>query len=285
MVLAAIADFIYEFYSFLHSVVTFISYIGYLVYYIICKAAWVMQNVTIFARIVYEDNHHFIQDSKAFIVGTSDFFIANIGKVYNAVKFIGTAVYDGTVAAVSLLKLIVLSAKQSIVLFGDAVCLLITAPYQLLLFCYSLLCDVHLFFQNDGLFQMMRFISNELVVSAVIVVVLAVLIYQHADTEQVKLVYNFMKEKVRTGVEFMYKALETVLLARRARRVETVRDRTPTPSTVGICIICQENERTVAFIPCEHLCVCKVCARILIYYDPKCPLCRSYIYERLEVYV
>lgn len=37
------------------------------------------------------------------------------------------------------------------------------------------------------------------------------------------------------------------------------------------CVICLTNERTHAFIPCGHLCVCDECEPA----DNRCPLCRS----------
>uniref|UniRef100_A0A182IVG3 Uncharacterized protein n=1 Tax=Anopheles atroparvus TaxID=41427 RepID=A0A182IVG3_ANOAO len=54
---------------------------------------------------------------------------------------------------------------------------------------------------------------------------------------------------------------------------------------IGLCIICEDNERSVAFVPCGHICACKVCSIHLCYHNPVCPLCRSYIQQKLEIYL
>jgi hypothetical protein len=48
------------------------------------------------------------------------------------------------------------------------------------------------------------------------------------------------------------------------------------------CIICYNNRRNTIFIPCNHVSCCTNCAfnELLI----NCPLCRSYINQRQEIY-
>uniref|UniRef100_A0A182MRZ6 RING-type domain-containing protein n=1 Tax=Anopheles culicifacies TaxID=139723 RepID=A0A182MRZ6_9DIPT len=299
MVLSTLADIIYKFYCLLHCIVTFICYIGYLLYYIIYNVIVTVQNVTVFAQIVYEDNRHLIQDTKAIIVGTSNFFITNFAKVCNAVSFAGTAFLHGTVALANLLKWIIWSAKQGTVLVGEAAWFLITAPYQLLVLFDGILSHLlqllQRYMQNaynkciEGLVGAMHFMVQDVPVQSAFGLVLLLLIYQ--NPEPLKIMLDVVKEKVLTGGEFLANAFRSaslhlkIVLSNRARRMEIVPEGVSHRSTVGTCIICEENDRAVAFVPCGHLCVCKGCARSICYYNPKCPLCRSYIKERLEVYI
>eukprot|EP00397_Hematodinium_sp_SG-2012_P012726 GEMP01012904.1.p1 GENE.GEMP01012904.1~~GEMP01012904.1.p1 ORF type:complete len:493 (+),score=130.30 GEMP01012904.1:177-1655(+) len=46
------------------------------------------------------------------------------------------------------------------------------------------------------------------------------------------------------------------------------------------CVVCQDSERTVLFLPCSHLCTCPTCAAALL----DCPLCRAQIQDKLCVY-
>jgi len=46
------------------------------------------------------------------------------------------------------------------------------------------------------------------------------------------------------------------------------------------CIICLENERCVALIPCGHLCLCRECSGT----QKKCPVCRTPIQDLLRTY-
>jgi len=46
------------------------------------------------------------------------------------------------------------------------------------------------------------------------------------------------------------------------------------------CIICLENERCVALIPCGHLCLCRECSAS----QTKCPVCRTPIREFLRTF-
>ncbi|KFB36324.1 hypothetical protein ZHAS_00003448 [Anopheles sinensis] len=63
------------------------------------------------------------------------------------------------------------------------------------------------------------------------------------------------------------------------------RHETPNRTTIGSCIICEDNDRSVAFVPCGHICACKICSNHLCNHNPVCPICRSYIRQKLEVFI
>lgn len=56
-------------------------------------------------------------------------------------------------------------------------------------------------------------------------------------------------------------------------------------ASIGLCIICEDNEKSVVLVPCGHLCLCKRCANQLSHYDQYCPLCRMLIHRKVEVFV
>lgn len=46
------------------------------------------------------------------------------------------------------------------------------------------------------------------------------------------------------------------------------------------CVVCMETESQVIFLPCGHVCCCKVCNEAI----QNCPLCRSNISQRVRLY-
>lgn len=49
-----------------------------------------------------------------------------------------------------------------------------------------------------------------------------------------------------------------------------------------LCVICQENDKSVVLLPCRHLCLCEPCS---VHDDlNQCPLCRRPIAHRISVY-
>ena len=49
-----------------------------------------------------------------------------------------------------------------------------------------------------------------------------------------------------------------------------------------LCVVCQDDTKSVLLLPCRHLCVCRTCSR-----RPeldKCPMCRSRIEQKMDVY-
>lgn len=53
----------------------------------------------------------------------------------------------------------------------------------------------------------------------------------------------------------------------------------------NLCIICQDRDRCVVLFPCRHLCLCVECAREISSYQNDCPLCRTRISQKINVFV
>jgi hypothetical protein len=48
----------------------------------------------------------------------------------------------------------------------------------------------------------------------------------------------------------------------------------------ALCIICQDNTKTVVLLPCKHLCLCRSCNVLTL---ETCPLCRVPIRDRMNI--
>ncbi|KAK7018585.1 RING-finger domain-containing protein [Favolaschia claudopus] len=52
-------------------------------------------------------------------------------------------------------------------------------------------------------------------------------------------------------------------------------DPVPRPERTGICVICQDEEATMAVVECGHLSMCKDCSEAVMRRSRACPLCRQ----------
>ncbi|CAK1601093.1 unnamed protein product [Parnassius mnemosyne] len=53
----------------------------------------------------------------------------------------------------------------------------------------------------------------------------------------------------------------------------------------ALCIICQERPKCVLILPCRHVCLCTECCMRLYGYQRTCPICRTFIYHSVPVYL
>lgn len=56
-------------------------------------------------------------------------------------------------------------------------------------------------------------------------------------------------------------------------------------SADSLCVICQERQKCVLTLPCRHVCLCTDCCRRLYGYQRTCPICRTFIYHTVTVYL
>ena len=42
-----------------------------------------------------------------------------------------------------------------------------------------------------------------------------------------------------------------------------------------LCVVCMEVEKSVALLPCSHLCMCVACTDIIMASTKQCPVCRA----------
>ncbi|CAG9578871.1 unnamed protein product [Danaus chrysippus] len=53
----------------------------------------------------------------------------------------------------------------------------------------------------------------------------------------------------------------------------------------ALCVICQERQKCVLTLPCRHVCLCTECCMRLYDYQRTCPVCRTFIYHSVTVYL
>lgn len=56
-------------------------------------------------------------------------------------------------------------------------------------------------------------------------------------------------------------------------------------SADALCVICQERQKCVLTLPCRHVCLCIECCMRLYGYQRTCPICRTFIYHSVTVYL
>mmetsp|Transcript_5422 Transcript_5422/g.13575 ORF Transcript_5422/g.13575 Transcript_5422/m.13575 type:complete len:372 (+) Transcript_5422:57-1172(+) len=78
---------------------------------------------------------------------------------------------------------------------------------------------------------------------------------------------NSLEEQIRCSLERVVKAKEVA-----SSNLEDER----------VCVICREKTKSVLFMDCRHLCVCKDCGHLDVLVQ--CPLCRQTITERINVF-
>ncbi|CAG4985984.1 unnamed protein product [Colias eurytheme] len=53
----------------------------------------------------------------------------------------------------------------------------------------------------------------------------------------------------------------------------------------ALCVICQERQKCVLILPCKHVCLCRECCLRLYGYQRTCPICRTFIYHSVTIYL
>lgn len=72
------------------------------------------------------------------------------------------------------------------------------------------------------------------------------------------------------------------LAASQKAEIEHLQEQLRQPTNSEVCCICLENDACVVFIPCGHLCACRVCDRSLT--RRQCPICRAHIENSYTIY-
>ncbi|KAJ9180203.1 hypothetical protein P3X46_008479 [Hevea brasiliensis] len=49
------------------------------------------------------------------------------------------------------------------------------------------------------------------------------------------------------------------------------------------CVICLTKPKDTVILPCRHMCLCSVCAKVLRLHSNKCPICRQPFQELMEI--
>jgi len=89
------------------------------------------------------------------------------------------------------------------------------------------------------------------------------------------------KKKIEELTAMETKLVNTVEKIRRQKEILLER-KLSLQEDQSCCVICTEESKTVLLLPCRHLCVCRECSvRSEL---TNCPLCRTYITEKIGVF-
>lgn len=51
------------------------------------------------------------------------------------------------------------------------------------------------------------------------------------------------------------------------------------------CVVCRERVKSVLTLPCRHVCLCRECCDTIFNYQRRCPICRTFIYHTVNIYM
>ncbi|ETN58216.1 hypothetical protein AND_010215 [Anopheles darlingi] len=344
MVLAEVATAIHGFFWTLYKFLQISVVVGQLLFQGICWTISVVhfcsQSLSSFFSVVYVDNRYLLEDARAMIVGLPELIYENIHAVYNFYCRLATSIQRTLDIVQNLPVLVVDMAKQSVVLFGEAVWMLATLPGKLLFailldvqdgcidayrklaaFGYYLVMDVPL--EAAGGLSLAAFaycypsIPKRLASLVILLVQLSTrrvsrLWNQLAFTATCRTIGTNCRIHIIRGRSILSRSATTIYdreiqpfiqnVARffilrsthQSTDERSVSQPAPLPSTspkrleglkMDNCILCEDNLRSVAFVPCGHFCACLRCAINLSNYDSSCPLCRTRIERNLNIYI
>lgn len=279
--------------------------------------------VVLFLQIIYEDNISiFTEDLPGIINNISDAFINYCYYLCNMTSAMGNEVNNKAYYIFSNVKLsinsvlliiyeVLSSFKNAIVFLGDTLWLVLTFvplhlpdlisalfqyikdvivtstvnTYMALLRVTNFLTDVPLesfmgilltmviarsciHFREIILFQ----ITNVYWISVTKITYLYYVIYHYLTNSEVRMI-----TRIAGGQPVVSRDLDLQL--------ENENEDDPANAADALCVICQERQKCVLTLPCRHVCLCTECCMRLYGYQRTCPICRTFIYHSVTVYL
>ncbi|KAJ8721537.1 hypothetical protein PYW07_002312 [Mythimna separata] len=280
-----------------------------------------LKSILFFFQIVYEDNVSiFTEEIPASANGILDAFIYQVHYLQDGVINICNEMYSKlsglvatanwlTQAVIVMLSEVLTLVKSSVIFVGDTVWLIVTfVPIhlpQLLRAVFKYIGHVIGSLIVDAYMTLLKF-TNYLtevplqsfmgITSAIIIVRLCV-----HFRETIVIQMNMLYWSLIRNVLYLYYALlnyftnsEVGLITQMAGGQDIdSRDVTIGSSPIddaanaadSLCVICQERQKCVLTLPCRHVCLCTDCCRRLYGYQRTCPICRTFIYHTVTVYL
>lgn len=281
------------------------------------------RNILLFFQIVYEDNITIFTDDLPNLANhLNEAIYYQCSNVYN---IISTFSNETTCQVNTILSNIkssfsttffvigeVLSVlKRTVVFCGDTLWLVLTfVPVQLpflIKLVLNYIKDIIVVYAVDGYMALLR-ITNFLsdvplqsflgIVTAMIIVRLCVDFRENIHSQMISIywtlirkttylyymIYNyFTNSEVRMITRLMGGGQQVIP---RNEEVHLVNDDDdPANSADALCVICQERQKCVLTLPCRHVCLCTECCMRLYGYQRTCPICRTFIYHSVTVYL
>lgn len=281
-----------------------------------------LRSVITFFEIVYEDNLAiFTEEIPASVYGVLDAFVYQINRIQDGVinivneiylefnELLSTVNWMTRTVAIMISEVLIL-VKSSVIFIGDTVWLIVTfVPIylpQLLRAVFKYIGLIIGRFIVDAYMTLLKF-TNWLtevplqsfmgITSAIIIVRLCVHFREPIIGHMTMLYWSLIR-----NVLYLYYLLfnyftnsEVGLIAQMAGGQDlgssdiTYYDSSnvddPANGADSLCVICQERQKCVLTLPCRHVCLCTDCCRRLYGYQRTCPICRTFIYHTVTVYL
>lgn len=319
-----VAQILNIFASFLQKAIELASFIGQLIVisvsWIITSTVNIFSGVILFLHIIYEDNILvFTEEVPNSASGAIDTIFYQFYYLWSTVSTLSCDTYSKLTETVSnvtqAIEAALLVAREVFVIFikclvflGDTLWLILTfIPVYL-----PLLLKVILKFLFDTIvnkvvdaYMALLRLTNYLtevplqsfvgLTSTIIIVRLCVHFREHIQSQILLLYWSLVRNML-----FLYYMVynyftnsEVRVISRmasgdeiRSREIDLSSDDIDDVNqTDALCVICQERQKCVLTLPCRHICLCTECCRRLYGYQRTCPICRTFIYHSVTVYL
>lgn len=91
-------------------------------------------------------------------------------------------------------------------------------------------------------------------------------------SEDAELLADASREELESTADAALPAL-SALLGETRRRDQIVKNQLANEMELRLCAVCRDREKSVLFLPCNHICVCELCRSRLRPY--RCPMCQE----------
>lgn len=279
----------------------------------------IIENVTLFCQIVYEDNIPVFTEE----LPTIATYVINIVSeqcaqlqngvlfVFNGISFKVSAIYTTIKWFVDAVVLIVcevlLLFKNTVIFVGDTLWFILTfIPVHLPLLLRAVfrnVTDMVVSWIVDSYMALLK-VTNFLTdvplesfigLTSTIVIVRLCVHFKDSIQSQLTTLYWAVVRKVW----YYYYAFYNYFIDPEVREITRMsggqeirsRDIDQSPplddenASDALCVICQERQKCVLTLPCRHVCLCTECCMRLYGYQRTCPICRTFIYHSVTVYL
>lgn len=280
----------------------------------------VIQNVILFFQIVYEDNISiFTEELPSFSNDVFNTIASQWSHLEHGFNVVFSNIYFKISAIIGTIKwfvsavILIISEvlhlfKSGVIFIGSTIWLLLTfIPVhlpQLLSALASSLADIIVTRVVDAymaLLKITNFLTDvplESFIGITSAIVIVRLIIHFKETIQAK-VFTLYWSLVRKFWYYYY-ALYNYFIDHEVREITRMsigqdvgtRQVDSSPAVVddgsaadALCVICQERQKCVLTLPCRHVCLCTECCMRLYGYQRTCPICRTFIYHSVTVYL
>uniref|UniRef100_A0A1E1WIY8 RING-type domain-containing protein n=1 Tax=Pectinophora gossypiella TaxID=13191 RepID=A0A1E1WIY8_PECGO len=285
-----------------------------------CAVFNIISNLILFFQIVYEDNISIFTEDLPDLA--NDLFAATAGqwiqlqngvyKLYEDVNCRFSAIIGSVKWLIDAVIIIVFEVlllfKNTIILFGDTLWFILTfIPVQLPLLLKALFKNITDVIVTEvveaymGLLKITNFLTDVPlqsfvgIISAVVIVRLCIHFRENIQSQVVALYwslvrklwyyyyafYNYFVDPDVREITRMSGGHE-ISLSEQQSGVSVVDDGS---AADALCVICQERQKCVLTLPCRHVCLCTECCMRLYGYQRTCPICRTFIYHSVTVYL